>query len=267
MKSVALPLSRPGASKSMFLTSSSPGVPIGSTVSVLPSATTSPCSSPSRDVAAAAMRKTIRPAWVKSVASFVYWWRSPYTKRVPSAVVASRTWNPLRRRTPPDVVGREAAVHRGAVGQDRIEERLGLGDADVADAAPQPGRPVERADDDRDDQHDQRGAEPRRAEDREHRQPVERVHHARSEERVVAGMQVLHRRRVVGRRADREVGDLADGHPDDREQGQEDDLEDGEVDRREQPPHPVPDPGGDVPARRSSGGRPGDLRARDGSGP
>ena len=41
------------------------------------------------------------------------------------------------------------AVHRRAVRQARVEERLGLGDPDVADAAPQPRRPVEGADDDR----------------------------------------------------------------------------------------------------------------------
>ncbi len=41
MKSVGTPVSRPGASKPRFFTSSSPGVPIGWTVSVSPSATTS----------------------------------------------------------------------------------------------------------------------------------------------------------------------------------------------------------------------------------
>ena len=42
-----------------------------------PSGTTRPCSSPSRDVTAAATRNRIRPRWVSSVAIFVYWWRSP----------------------------------------------------------------------------------------------------------------------------------------------------------------------------------------------
>ena len=109
-----------------------------------------PAPRPRREVTAAAIRNRMRPRWVSSVAILVYWWRSPYTKRVPSSAVASRTWKPLRRRTAPDVAGRHA-VHRGPIGQARIEVRLGLGDPDVADAAPQAGRPVERAHDDRHD--------------------------------------------------------------------------------------------------------------------
>ena len=122
-----------------------------------------------------------------------------------------------RRPRPPSIAARS--------GRMRVEERLRLGDPDVADAAPQPRRPVERADDDRDDEHDERGAEPRRAEDREDRQPLQGVDDARPEERVVAGVQVLERGRVVRRRAEGEVGQLPDRHPDDRQQRQEDDLE------------------------------------------
>ena len=109
---------------------------------------------------------------------------------------------------PPRSSPRRHAVHGGPVGQDRIEVRLGLGDPDVADAAPQPGRAVEGAHDDRDDEHDQPGAEPRRAEDGEDRQPIERVDHAGAEQRVVARVEVLERGRVVGRRAEGEVGHL-----------------------------------------------------------
>ena len=54
----------------------------------------------------------------------------------------------------PDVVGRHAA-HRRAIGQTRVEVRLGLGDADIGDPAPQPRCPVQRADDDRRDEHDE----------------------------------------------------------------------------------------------------------------
>ncbi len=39
--------------------------------------------------------------------------------------------------------------HRGPIRQDRIEERLRLGDTHLGHAAPQPGRPIQRADDDR----------------------------------------------------------------------------------------------------------------------
>ena len=62
------------------------------------------------------------------------------------------------------------------------------------------------------------GAEPRRAEDGEDRQPIEHVDDAGAEQRVVARVEVLERGRVVGRRAQGEVRHLPDGHPDDRQQ-------------------------------------------------
>ncbi len=97
MKSVGRPVSKPGASKSRFLTSSRSRVPMFWTVSDSPSGTTSPCSSPNREVTAAATRNSTSPRWVSSVASLVYWCRSPYRYVVPSAVVVSRRWNPRRR--------------------------------------------------------------------------------------------------------------------------------------------------------------------------
>ena len=266
MKSVGWPVSKPGASKSMFLTSSSPGVPIGWTVSDSPSATTSPCSSPEprghgrgdQEDDQAGMGQQGRHLGVL-VAVAVQEAGAAGVRRLADveAVLA---------QDGPDAVRRHA-VHRGAVGQDRVEEGLGLGDPDVADAAPQLGRPIERADDDRGDEDDQPGAEPGRAEDREQRQPLHDVHDRRPEDRVVAGVELVHRRRVVGRRAEGEVGQLLDRHPDDRQQGQEDDLEDREVDRREEVPQPVAHAGWDVPAGRSGGGRRDGGRTRDGSSP
>ena len=50
---------------------------MGWTVSDWPSATTRPCSSPSRELTAAASRNVISPRCVNSVASFEYWFRSP----------------------------------------------------------------------------------------------------------------------------------------------------------------------------------------------
>ena len=50
---------------------------MGWTVSDSPSAMTSPCSNPKRDVTAAATRNSTRPAWEISVASFVQRLRSP----------------------------------------------------------------------------------------------------------------------------------------------------------------------------------------------
>ena len=80
-------------------------------------------------------------------------------------------------------------------------------------------------------------AEPRRAEDREDAASRSSdVDDAGAEDRVVAGVELVHRGRVVAGRAEREVGQLLDRHPDDREQRQEDDLDDREVDRREQAP-------------------------------
>ena len=53
-------------------------MPIGWTVTLSPPATTSPSSTPSRLVTAAATRNRMSPVWVNSVAIFVYLWRSPY---------------------------------------------------------------------------------------------------------------------------------------------------------------------------------------------
>ena len=69
------------------------------------------------------------------------------------------------------------------------------------------------------------------------------VDQRRPEGRVVAGVDLVHRRRVVAGRAEGEVGQLLEGHPDDGHQGQQDDLDDGEVDRREQAPEALPEPG------------------------
>ena len=77
MKSVGRPVSKPGASNPRLRTRSRPGVPIGWTVSDSPSATTSPCSNPKRDVTAAATRNSTSPACEISVASFVQRLRSP----------------------------------------------------------------------------------------------------------------------------------------------------------------------------------------------
>ncbi len=163
----------------------------------------------------------------------------------------------------PDAVGADP-VHGRTVGQAWVEEGLGLGDPDLTDTAPQPRGPVERADHDRQDEHDEGRAEPRRAEDREDRQALEDVDETGTEERVVSRVDLVHRRGVVGRGAEREVGQLLDRHPDDGHQHQEDDLGDGEVDRREEPPQSLPDAGEDVGAGRSGGGRGDDGRGRDG---
>ena len=78
MKSRATPVSaKPGASNAMFFTTRIPGDPTGWTVSEPPSTRSSGCSSPNFVVTAAATMNRISPVWVNSVASFVYWWRSP----------------------------------------------------------------------------------------------------------------------------------------------------------------------------------------------
>ena len=70
-------LGNPGASNPRLRTRSSPGVPIGWTVSDSPSATTRPCSSPRRAVTAAATRNRTSPLWLMSVASLTQRLRSP----------------------------------------------------------------------------------------------------------------------------------------------------------------------------------------------
>ena len=60
---------------------------------------------------------------------------------------------PAQRR--PDARRRPTPVIAARSGQRRHEERVGLDDPDLGRLAPQPRRPVERADDDRDDEDEQ----------------------------------------------------------------------------------------------------------------
>ena len=138
------------------------------------------------------------------------------------------------------------AGHRCAVGQDRVEERLRLGDPDFGDPAPQSWRAVQGADHDRDDQHEQRRAEPDRSEHLEDAEPLQRLDDTRPEQGVVAQVELVHREAVVPGRAEGEIGQLLDRHPDDREQDDDDDLGDREVDRGQQAPQALPDPGDGV---------------------
>ena len=90
------------------------------------------------------------------------------------------------------------ARHDRPVRQLRIEIAVGLGDPDLDRLAPHPRRPVERADDDRDEEHDERATEPGRREDAEHLEALEEVHDARPERRVIAVVEEGHLGRVVG---------------------------------------------------------------------
>ena len=103
-----------------------------------------------------------------------------------------------------------------------------------------------------------------RPEDREHRQPLERFDQPAPEERVVARVDLVHRGRVVGSGAEREVGQLLDRHADEGHQHEQDDLGDREIDGCEQPPHALADPGQDVRARGTCRSRWDDGRSRDG---
>ena len=91
------------------------------------------------------------------------------------------------------------ARQRGAIGQPRIEERLGLGDPHRGHVAPQPWRAIERAYDDRHDQDHEPDPEDRRLEDREGAEPLQHVDQPRTEDRVVADVDLLDRRGVVAR--------------------------------------------------------------------
>ncbi len=159
-------------------------------------------------------------------------------------------------------VGRTDPRHRRAVRQARVEEGLRLGDPDRRHVPPQPRRPIEGADDDRDDEDDQGHPEDGGLEDRKGAQPLEHADRRRAEDRVIAGADLVHRRGVVAGRAEREVGQLLEGHPDDREDRQEDDLDDGEVDRRQEPPQPLPELGQWVGRRAGGRGRANSGRRR-----
>ena len=256
MKSDGMPVSKPGASKPRFLTSSRPGVPIGWTVS----------DSPFRDDQALLVaearghgrrdeeqdqpevgeeRRHLRVL----VAVAVDVARAVGVGRLADA-------EPAPRARPRATSAALDPGHRRAIGQARVEERLRLGDPDRRHVPPQPRRPVERADDDRDDEDDQGPS--RRWRDLKIAKAPSRSSTptaAGPEDRVVAGVDLVHRRRVVAGRAEREVGQLLEGHPDDREDRQEDDLDDGEVDRRQEPPQPLPELGQRVGRRAGGRGR------------
>ena len=157
----------PGASKSRFFTSSSPGVPIGWTVSDSPSGddqallVAEPRGHGRGDQeqdqpGVGEQRRHLRVLVAVAVQE-----ASCRRRRSPRG-----RGNGCAAGRPRTSVGRRRPSIAARSGSARVEVRLGLGDADVADAAPQLGRPVERADDDRDHEHGQPGAEPRRAEDR-----------------------------------------------------------------------------------------------------
>ena len=155
---------------------------------------------------------------------------------------------------------RAEPVHGRPIGQARVVERLRLDDPDVARLAPQPGRAVEGAAHDRDDQDHQRRAEPPGAEDTEDLGTLEQPDEVGAEERIVPGVELAHRRGVVGRRPECEPGQLLDDHADEAHQQQDHDLGDGHVDRGQQPPDRAADPAqrvratpGDGPLGRDGG--------------
>jgi hypothetical protein len=154
------------------------------------------------------------------------------------------------------------ARERGPVRQPRIEERLGLCDSHRGHVPPEPRRAIQRAHDDRHDQDHEADPEDRRLEDREGTEPLQHVDEPRTEDRVVADVDVLDGGRIVARRAEREVRKLLECHPDHGQDRQEDDLDDREIDRRQQPPDPLAELGervgrGGGGARRRGGSRRG----------
>ena len=154
-REVAWPaVSGPGASNPKFFTTSSPGVPIGWTVDVRPPATTSPCSTPNRQVTAAATRNRISPRWreqrrhLRLLVAIAVEVVDAVDLGLADAELLAAEHRPdgARRRRRSSPRGPAARGSKNGSGwTTRISRRL----------APQPRRAIERADDDRDDQHDQ----------------------------------------------------------------------------------------------------------------
>ena len=90
-----------------------------------PSTSSSGCSSPNFVVTAAATMNRISPRWVSNVASFVYWWRSPYRYVRPAAAVSSRSLKRWRRRTSWTPRPRHPPSLRGRAASDRKTGRAG----------------------------------------------------------------------------------------------------------------------------------------------
>ena len=152
------------------------------------------------------------------------------------------------------------------IGQPRVVIRVGLGDADVARLSPQAGRPVERADDDRDEEKDERAAEPRRAEDVEDLGALEEIDDGGAEDRVVAIVDLAHLGQVVGAPGagtEREARQLADDEPHGRHDPEHDDLEHRELDRGAQPPERAAETRERIEPGRAGGAREVGRRRRD----
>jgi hypothetical protein len=139
-------------------------------------------------------------------------------------------------------IGGGDAREQGPIREHGVVVPVRLDDADLCALPPQPRRAVDGARDDRQDEHHQPHAEPRRAEHVEQLEAIESAHHARSQHRVVERVELVHLVRVVGGRAEGEARQLAQDHADDGEQREHDDLEDREVNRRQQAPGAVGDP-------------------------
>ena len=200
VKSLAWPVSRnPGASNPRFCTSSRPGVPIGWTVSESPSATTRPCSSPSRarhrgrdeeqdqpDVAD--QRRQLRPA--VAVAVDVRRRRRPPRLADDEPVAPEDRRDGRRVDARPSPPGRAASGRRTASGwttRISLDWRHSRGVRSSVQTTIEMTRTM------------QPDAEPGRGEDVEELEPLERVDDARPEDRVVAGVDAGHLVRVVAR--------------------------------------------------------------------
>ena len=159
-------------------TSSSPGVPIGWTVSDSPSATTRPCSSPEprgdgrrdeeqHEPGVGEQRRELHPAVAVAVE----------VRRAVGDLAADD--EPVAAQDRGDVVGAATPAISARSGSVGSKNGSGWTTRMSARLAPQPRGPVERAGDDREDQHDEPDAEPGRAEHVEQLEPLERVHDAR----------------------------------------------------------------------------------------
>ena len=171
---------------------------------------------------------------------------------------------PVAAQDPGRRVGVDARED-GPVRERGVVVGVGLDDPDVRRLAPESRQPVDRARDDRQDQHHEPDAEPHRAEHPEQLQLLERIDDARPERAVVDAVEPVHLVAVVGLRAEGEARQLAQRHPDHGHAREHADLDHGEVDRGQEAPGGVRETGRE--ALRRTRGRPPGGDGRDGGSP
>ena len=196
-------------------------MPIGWTVSVSPSATTSPCSSPKRAVTrpgdeeqdqpeVADERRQLRPAVAVAV-------QEPRRRRGRSRRRTTNRCRPERAGDRPRPTGPGPAAIDTRSGRRGSKYAGGWTTRIAADCCHSRGVRSSVQTRIENDEHEERDAERRRGEDVEQLEPLQEVDQPDAEHRLVDRPEPVHLGRVVAGGAEGEAGQLADRHAEHRQ--------------------------------------------------